>query len=135
MISLVTLLRSAAVALLLVLLQLVIGYIAVEDVTPDLLDIFAVFIALRDGQSTGLIGGFGVGHLFENIWSDVLGTGGRAKMIGAFVAGFFHDAQFTLQVAIGSFRCFGIVVLASVVHNMFSFFFGVQPTDLWFWSL
>jgi rod shape-determining protein MreD len=134
MISLVTLMRYAAVALLLVLVQLNLGYIAVESVTPDLLVIFAVFIALRDGQFTGLIAGFSVGLLFDIISSDILGTNALSKMIAAFVAGYFYDEQSTVHDAIGTFRFLGIVALASLVHNIIYYFFYVQPTELSFWS-
>ena len=47
MISPVSLMRYAAVALLLVLVQINLGVVAVDEVTPDLLVIFAVYIALR----------------------------------------------------------------------------------------
>lgn len=134
MISLVTMMRYAAVALLLCLVQLNLGYIAVESVTPDLLVVFAVFIALRDGQFIGIIAGFIVGLLFDIISSDIMGTNALSKMLAAFVAGYFYDEQLTTHEAIGSFRFLGIVALASVVHNVVYYFFYVQPTELSFWS-
>ena len=134
MISLVTMMRYAAVALLLCLVQLNLGYVSVESVTPDLLVVFAVFIALRDGQFTGLIAGFIVGLLFDIISSDILGTNALSKMIAAFVAGYFYDEQLTTNEAIGSFRFLGVTALASVVHNVIYYFFYVQPTDLSLWS-
>ncbi|MBC8144920.1 MAG: rod shape-determining protein MreD [bacterium] len=134
MISLVTLMRYAAIALLLCLVQLNLGLVAVENVTPDLLVIFVAFIALRDGQFTGLIAGFAVGLLFDIISSDIMGTNALAKMIAAFVAGYFYDEQLTVQEAIGSFRFLGVIALASLVHNVIYYFFYVQPTELSFWS-
>src|SRR5688500_1969285 len=127
MISLVTLMRYAAIALLLCLVQLNLGLVAVENVTPDLLVIFVAFIALRDGQFIGLIAGFVVGLLFDIISSDIMGTNALAKMIAAFVAGYFYDEQLTLQEAVGSFRFLGVIALASVVHNVIYYFFYVQP--------
>lgn len=134
MISLVTLMRYAAVALLLVLLQLNLGMIAVEDVAPDLLVIFAVYIALREGQFTGIIAGFVVGLLFDIISSDIMGTNALAKLVAAFVAGYFFDEQLGLEEAIGTFRFLGIVALSALIHNIIYYFFYVQPTDLSFWS-
>jgi rod shape-determining protein MreD len=134
MIPLITLMRYAAVALLLLLVQLHLGYIAVESVTPDLLVIFAVFIALREGQFVGQIAGFVVGLLFDIISSDIMGTNALSKMLAAFVAGYFFDEQLTLHEAVGSFRFLGIIILSSVIHNIVYYFFYVQPTDLSFWS-
>jgi rod shape-determining protein MreD len=134
MISLVTLMRYAAIALLLCLVQLNLGLVAVEDVTPDVLVIFVVFIALRDGQFVGLIAGFVVGLLFDIISSDIIGTNALSKMIAAFVAGYFFDEQLTMHEAIGRFRFLGVIALAAVVHNIIYYFFYVQPTDLSFWS-
>lgn len=134
MISLVTLMRYAAIALLLCLVQLNLGLVSVENVTPDLLVIFVVFIALRDGQFTGLIAGFVAGLLFDVISSDIMGTNALSKMMAAFVAGYFFDEQLTVHDAIGSFRFLGVVALAAVVHNVIYYFFYVQPTELSFWS-
>jgi rod shape-determining protein MreD len=134
MIPLTTLLRYAAVALLLVLVQMNLGYIAVERVTPDLLVIFAVFIALRDGQFAGQIAGFAIGLLFDILASAILGTNALTKMLAAFIAGFFYDEQLTLHEAVGSFRFLGIIVLASVVHNIIYYFFYVEPNELSFWT-
>lgn len=132
MMSLVSLFRYAAVGLLLVLIQLNLGYIAVESVTPDLLVIYAIFIALREGQFTGEIAGFAIGLLFDIISSDILGTNALSTMLAAFVAGFFFDESLTTPEAIGTPRFLGVVGLASIVHNLVYFFFYVQPTDLSF---
>lgn len=134
MIPLVTLMRYGAVALLLVLVQLNLDVIAVDEVTPDLLVIFAVFIALREGQFVGEIAGFIVGLLFDFISSDVMGTNALSKMLAAFVAGYFFNEQLSMNEAIGTFRFLGIVALSAVVHNIVYFFFYVQPHDLSFWS-
>ncbi|HVK39766.1 MAG TPA: rod shape-determining protein MreD [Candidatus Kapabacteria bacterium] len=134
MISPVSLMRYAAVALLLVLVQLNLGVVAVDEVTPDLLVIFAVYIALREGQFAGEIAGFIIGLLFDFISSDIMGTNALSKMIAAFVAGYFFNEQLTTHEAIGTFRFLGIVALAALVHNVIYYFFYVQPTDLSFWS-
>jgi rod shape-determining protein MreD len=130
--ALIPLLRYAALALILVLVQLNLGYIAVESVTPDLLVIFAVTIALIEGQFVGLIAGFVVGLLFDLISSDILGTNALSKMLAAFTAGFFFDEALTTQEAIGTPRFLGVIAIASIIHNVIYFFFYVQPTELSF---
>jgi rod shape-determining protein MreD len=118
--------------LILLLVQLNLGYVAVESITPDLLMILTVFIAIREGQWTGQIAGFVLGLLFDIISSDIIGTNALAKMLAGFVAGYFFNEQLGLADAVGRFRFLGIVALSAIVHNIVYFFFQVQHTDLAF---
>ncbi len=132
MIAPLSLVYYAAAALILTLVQLNLGYIAVESVTPDLLVILTVFIALREGQFTGLIAGFLVGLLFDIISSGITGTNALSKMMAGFVAGFFYDENLDLAEAVGTVRFLGIVALATFVHNLIFYFFYVRDTSLSF---
>jgi rod shape-determining protein MreD len=132
MIPLPNLLRYAAVGLLLLLVQLNLGYVAVENVTPDLLVIFVVFIAVREGQFTALLFGFVLGLLFDLISSDIVGTNALSKMFAGFVAGYFYDEQRGLTESVGSIRFLGVIALSALVHNAIYYFFYLQPTDLSF---
>lgn len=132
MIPVISLIWYTVAALLLLLVQLNLGYIAVENITPDLLVILTVFIALREGQFTGEIAGFTVGLLYDVISSDIIGTNALAKMLAGFVAGYFFSEQAEPQDTIGSFRFLGVVALSAFVHNVVYYFFYIQPTDLSF---
>ena len=118
--------------LILLLVQLNLGYIAVESITPDLLVILTVFIALREGQFAGEIAGFLLGLLFDLISSDIIGTNALSKMLAGFIAGYFFNQQLSIQDAVGSFRFLGIVAISALAHNIVYYFFYVQPTDLSF---
>src|SRR5690606_24537078 len=102
------LLWYAIAGLILLLVQLNLGYIAVESVTPDLLVVLTVFVALREGQFTGLATGFLLGLFFDLISSDIIGTNALAKMLAGFVAGYFYNEQLSISESIGSFRFLGI---------------------------
>jgi rod shape-determining protein MreD len=132
MIPVPTLLRYAAVGLLLLLVQLNLGYIAVENITPDLLVVMVVYIALREGQFAGELFGFSLGLLFDLISSDIIGTNALSKLLAAFVAGYFFSEDRDIQESIGNVRFLGIVALAALVHNIVYYFFYIQPTDLSF---
>lgn len=132
MIPVPTLLRYAAIGLLLLLVQLNLGYIAIENVTPDLLVIFIVYIAVREGQFAGVLFGFGLGLLFDLISSDIVGTNALSKLLAGFVAGYFYNQQLSLAESVGSFKFLGIMALAALVHNAVYYFFYIQPTDLSF---
>jgi rod shape-determining protein MreD len=118
--------------LILLLVQLNLGYVAVEHITPDLLVILTVFIAVREGQFAGEIAGFLLGLLFDLISSDIIGTNALSKMLAGFIAGYFFNKTLSIQDSIGSFRFLGIVALSALAHNIVYFFFYVQPTDLSF---
>ncbi|MDB5033054.1 MAG: hypothetical protein JWQ98_295 [Chlorobi bacterium] len=132
MIAYMNLLWYAIAALILLLVQLNLGYIAVENITPDLLVILTVFIAIREGQFTGLVAGFLIGLSFDLISSDIVGTNALSKMLAGFIAGYFFDEKRNIQDSVGNFRFLGIVVISALVHNIIYYFFYVQPTDLSF---
>lgn len=128
--SQMTLIWYAIIGLLLLLVQMVVGYISVENVTPDLILILAIYVAVREGQFAGLIAGFILGLLFDLLSSGILGTNALAKMIGAFVAGYFHLDGAPLQESVGSFRFLAVVGFSALVHNLIFYFFFTQPSDL-----
>jgi rod shape-determining protein MreD len=130
MIQPIRLVWYSAAALILMLVQLNLGYVSVESVTPDLLLILVVFIALREGQFSGLIAGFIIGLFFDVVSSDITGTNALAKMLAGFTAGFFFDEQLGLAESVGRFRFLGILALSTFVHNLIYYFFYVRPTDL-----
>lgn len=122
----------AIAGLILLLVQLNLGYIAVESVVPDLLVVLTVFIAIREGQFAGLVAGFLLGIIFDLISSDIVGTNALSKMLAGFVAGYFHSEGTGFAEAVGTFKFLGVVALSALVHNIVYFFFYVQPTDLSF---
>ena len=134
MISSTRLIWYAIAALFLLLAQLNLGFIAVENVVPDLLVIFVIVLALLEGQFTAIIGGFIVGLTYDWISSDIVGTNALAKMIAGLVAGFFHEEGLEIHGSIGNFRFLGVLAFATFLHNVVYYFFYVQPADLSFWS-
>ena len=108
-------------------------FIAVESVTPDLLLILIVWIALTEGQFVGLIAGFVGGLIYDAVSKDVLGSNALAKTIAGFVAGYFYREGMGLDT-IGSFRFLFIVTLSAFIHNLIYFFFYIQPMEVSFWS-
>jgi len=129
-----TLIWYAITGLILLLVQMVLGYVAVENVTPDLILILVVYVAVREGQFTGLLAGFVLGMLFDILSSGILGTNALAKMIGGFTAGYFFVEGKPIQEAIGNFRFLAIVALSALIHNLIFYFFFTQPSDLTFVS-
>jgi rod shape-determining protein MreD len=106
-------------------------FLEVSSVTPDLLLIFTVWIALVEGQFTGIIAGFLCGLLFDVVSTDVIGTNALAKTMAGFIAGYFHRPGFNKQT-IGSARFLMIVTVAGFVHNLIYNFFFLRPMQVSF---
>lgn len=121
------------IALLLSVVHVVfLRFMQVSSVTPDLLLIFTVFIAIYEGQFTGMIAGFLCGLLFDAISTDVIGTNALAKTMAGFVAGYFYRENQGMQV-LGSLNFLLIVSLSGFVHNMIYSFFFIKPMQVSFW--
>lgn len=117
----------AVVALLLSVVHVVfLRFLEVSSVTPDLLLIFTVWIALVEGQFTGMLAGFMCGLLFDAVSTDVIGTNALAKTFAGFIAGYFYREGFISEL-IGSARFMFVVALSGLVHNLVYNFFFLRP--------
>lgn len=115
------------VALILSVVHVVfLRFLEVSSVTPDLLLVFTVWVALVEGQFTGMIAGFLCGVLFDVVSTDVIGTNALAKTFAGFIAGYFFREGFASE-QIGSSRFLFIVALAALVHNLVYNFFFLRP--------
>jgi len=120
------------VALLLAVVHVVlIKFIALEGLTPDLLLILCVWITLSEGRFVGLIAAFVCGILFDLITTDIIGSNALAKTIAALIAGWFYK-EASIQHNLGSYRFLGIVLLSSVIHNMVYFFMYIKYSEIRF---
>ncbi len=130
-------LRGVAYAVVAMVLSVVhvvfLRFIAVGIITPDLLLILVVWIALMEGQFTATIAGFAIGLLFDVVSADVLGTNALAKTMAGFLAGYFFKPGFGIT-AIGSYRFLLIVFVSGLVHNLLYFTFYVRPMQVSFWQ-
>lgn len=119
-------------ALLLNILQIALpDFVDIGGITPDLLIILCVWIALAEGQFIGLFAGFAIGLLFDVVSADVIGTNALAKLVAAFVAGWFYKKGQDDKI-IGSYRFILIVLLSTFIHNLIYFFFYIKASELVF---
>ncbi|KAB2893186.1 MAG: rod shape-determining protein MreD [Candidatus Kapaibacterium sp.] len=124
----------ATVALVLTVIHVVfLGFVAFGIVTPDLLMILVVWIALEEGQFTATIAGFAIGLLYDAAGADVLGSNALAKTAAGFAAGYFYRPGMG-RTTIGSYRFLLIVFAAGLVHNLLYFTLYVQPMQVSFWQ-
>lgn len=121
------------IALLLSVIHVVfLRFLQVSSVTPDILLIFTVFVALYEGQFTGMLVGFLCGLLFDAVSTDVIGTNALAKTVAGFIAGYFYRENHGIQT-VGSLRFLIVVTISGLVHNLIYNFFFVRPMQISFW--
>ncbi len=119
-------------ALIISLIHLVfLKFISVEGLTPDILLIFCVWVALREGQFVGMFAGFACGILFDIITQDVIGTNALSKTLVAFSACWFYKRD-TLDQILSTYKFLVIVLCTSLLHNLVYYFFYIKLSELSF---
>jgi rod shape-determining protein MreD len=127
------LLYVVTAVVLLVVHSIVVPYLALAHVVPDVLLIFVVYLAVREGRLTATVAGFILGLLLDLLGgeSSVLGLSALTKSISGFAAGFYFSEGRTFQT-LGSYRFVVLVMVVSFVHNMMYFLIYLQGSDIGF---
>ncbi len=103
--------------------------LSLEGITPDILTIWIVYIALREGQLLATAGGFVVGLAFDLATGSFIGLSALSKTVCGFVAGYFYGEN-KAQMILGSYRFIVIVLIVSLVHNTLYFVVFTQGSDI-----
>lgn len=106
-------------------------FISIAGITPNLLIILCVFIALFEGQFFAIFAGFFIGLLFDFFSGDIVGINAFTKMTTAFLAGFFYREN-KIEQSIKSYNFLILVFFTSFVHNIIYFIFYIKGTDISF---
>ena len=117
-------------SILLILIQMqVVRLLTLEGITPDILTIWIVYLALKEGQLQGTIWGFVVGLLFDFMTGSFIGLAALTKTICGFMAGYFHNENKT-AMTLGSYRFIVIVLVVSLIHNTLYFIVFTQGSEI-----
>jgi rod shape-determining protein MreD len=119
-------------SVLFVLLQTTLArYLAIESIAPDLLLIWVVYLALREGQIAATTAGFFLGLLFDLVSGKdgMLGLAALSKTVAGFVAGYFYNENKITQILAG-YQFILVVAVASIVHNVLYFIVFLQGTEV-----
>lgn len=95
----------------------IVPLIEIEGVTPDLMTIFIVYVALKNGQIAGTVAGFISGLLMDLAINFVPGLSAFSKTVAGFVAGYFYSKT-KIQVNTETLRFSAIVIFISTVDNI-----------------
>ncbi len=93
-----------------------------EGITPDILTIWIVIIAIREGQLPATVWGFAIGLLYDLASGSFVGLSAFSKTLCGFAAGYFYNEHKT-QLTLSSYRLLIVVLVVSVVQN--SVYFGI----------
>jgi rod shape-determining protein MreD len=122
--------RYGLITLFLVILQTtIIPFTAIAQITPDLLIIWIIYIAIQHGQIPGTIAGFCIGLIVDFVGGQFLGITALSKTIAGFLAGYFFNENKTEQI-LGSYEFLIVTALASFIHNIIYFVISVQGSDI-----
>jgi len=120
---------------LLVLQTSLVSYLAISNIVPDVMLLWVVYIAIREGQAAGTIAGFGAGLLLDFLsgTNGMLGLSALSKTVAGFAAGYFYNENKTLQT-LGSYQFVIAVTVTSLLHNVIYFLIFLQGTDVGWWG-
>ncbi len=118
------------ISLLLILVQTsLLRLVSLEGITPDILTIMIVYIALKEGQLTATLSGFSIGLIVDLVTGNFIGLSALTKTIGGFFAGYFYNENKT-RLTLGSYRFPLIVLLTSLIHNTMYFIIFTRGTEI-----
>ena len=123
-------LKYGFLSLIFIMIQTkVMRLLTLEGITPDLLTIWVVYLALKEGQMAGTLWGFCIGLAFDFITGSFIGLSALTKTISGFTAGYFFNENKT-SVTLASYRLLLIVLFVSLVHNIVYFTIYTQGSDI-----
>jgi rod shape-determining protein MreD len=116
---------------LLVFSTTLLKFLAIDDIVPDVLLIWIVYLAIKEGQFAGMVAGFLIGLTFDLLSGPdgMLGLSALTKTLAGFLAGYFFDENKTFQT-LGGYQFLLAVGLITLVHHAIYFLIFLQGTDI-----
>lgn len=123
-------LKYFSLSIVFVILQTqIMRLLTLEGITPDILTIWVVYLALKEGQLAATIWGFGIGLIFDIVSGSFIGLSALTKTISGFAAGYFYNENKT-PLTLGSYRFIVIVLIVSLIHNTIYFIVFTQGSEI-----
>jgi rod shape-determining protein MreD len=122
--------------LLLLLSTTLVKFLAISEIVPDILLVWIVYVAIREGQIAGMTAGFLVGLVVDLLSGPdgMTGVSALAKTVAGFLAGYFYNENKTLQT-LGGYQFIVAIGVVSLVHNVIYFLIFLQGTDMSWWRM
>lgn len=106
-------------------------FLTVGNIVPDIIVVWIVYVAIREGQIAGLAVGFASGLVIDLVSGQdgMLGLAALTKTLAGFVAGYFYNENRTFQI-LGGYGFIIAIGVASLVHNVVYFLIFLQGTEI-----
>lgn len=106
-------------------------FLSIAGIVPDILVVWIVYIAIREGQVAGTTVGFFIGLVMNllGMTEHMLGLAALAKTVAGFTAGYFYNENKTYNT-LGGYQFIVIVAVASLVHNILYFIIFLQGSEV-----
>ena len=122
--------KSGIIVLILIALQLtLIPLVSINGIIPDLVVIYVVIYAMRNGQLKGTFFGFIVGLFFDLFSGGLLGSAMFAKTLAGFVAGYFHKDD-EEDIFSNTILFTSIIFISSLIDSFFYAFLGSAEVEI-----
>ncbi len=108
---------------------MVVKFLSIDGISPDILLIWLAYLTLTEGQIVGTIAGFSLGLLFDLAIGGFLGLTALTKTIACFFGGYFYNENKTLMT-LGSFQFTIFVFVLSFLNNTIYFAIFVAGTQM-----
>lgn len=117
--------------LFVVLDSTLIKFLSIANIVPDILVIWIVYIAVREGQMAGTTAGFfiGLATTMTGTTGGMFGLAALAKTLTGFIAGYFYNEN-KIYNTLGGYQFIVIVGIASLVHDILYFTIFLQGSGL-----
>lgn len=114
-----------------VILQItIIPLFAIKDISPNLVLIIVISVAIRQGKFWGVIAGFFAGLIFDSFGTAFVGLSSLTNSISAFVAGFLLGEQLERRFAV----IVGLIFASLLIHDFFYYMILSIGMPIGFWT-
>ncbi len=96
---------------------IIVPFISIEGIIPDLVLIILVYYTLRKGQLFGTVLGSIYGLTFDLITGGIIGSTMFTKTLAGFIAGFFYNEN-KKDIYFTSYLFLLIVLLCSIIDSV-----------------
>ncbi|MDI6767739.1 MAG: rod shape-determining protein MreD [Bacteroidota bacterium] len=121
------------VYILIIIQTQVFQLLSINGITPDILTIWIVYVALTHGQLYATIWGFVAGLMFDLVMGNFIGLSALTKTVAGFTAGYFYEEN-KAPATLGSYRFLLLVLLVSIIHNTIYSIAFTRGSDLSVWE-
>jgi len=111
---------------ILIPIQLVlVPFISIENVTPNIVLLYLLFYSLQHGQISGTIFAFFIGFLYDISSAGIIGSGMFSYTLAAFISGYFYKENFIEIIQNGK-----IIIISFMLSSfLFFLFYSILGTE------